>query len=52
MVSYLVFVRVITFEQTGGFLGAFEKTKANINYVLFVRPSVRMEEVGSPWKDL
>jgi len=34
------------------FLGAFAKLrKATINFVSSVRPSVRMEQLGSHWTD-
>ena len=34
------------------FLGPFAKLrKATISFVMYVRPSVRMERVGSYWKD-
>jgi hypothetical protein len=38
--------------QNVEFLGAFAKLrKATISFVISVRPSVRMERLGSPWTD-
>jgi len=37
---------------TDGFLGTFAKLqKASISFVMSVCPSVRMEQLGSHWKD-
>jgi hypothetical protein len=45
MFCYIVFVRIIVF---GGFA---KLRKAALGFVMFVRPSDRLEQLGSHWTD-